>query len=314
MKKHKCPTCGALVLFAVKARGAVEELYEDWLTDLAAEGRSRFYVGQLRQRFKAYVLPFFGSHRPVDIRTRDLVSLKRELFRNYSLAPKTVRHVLSALSAFLNHLADLGELEAVPRFPQVRVAPSRPRLWLSADAQGRIIEGADPADRLILRLMFETGVRPSEACALQVGDLVDGGLRVCRAFDEYGELKSTKTGSDDVRALSQGLYKALKNSCRAHDPGQFLFTRGGRPYTRRKLRYRWQVACKRAGVEGISLYQGTRHSRASQVRAEAEAQAREMIRASLGHADAATTLKHYALPRNREIGAAPGMGGPAMER
>ncbi len=298
--KNLCPACGAYVLFPVEAVGVIADLYGDWLTDIEAEGLSREYIEKLRQRYRDYILPAFGSVRPGDLTTRSLAGFKRDLLRQ-GLAPKTVKHILGALSALLNHLAESGEMDAVPRFPTIKARPVKEKHWLDRVTQAKIIAAADPEDVLLFRCLIETGERISEACAHQVRDLMDGGIRVCRAFDDRGELKGTKTGRDDLRPLSRPLYEELVILCGASDPGQFLFTRGGKPYSRRKLRYRWQVACKRAGVRAIPPSQASRHSKASQLRLELEHESAERMRAALGHESAQTTRAHYALESDRRL-------------
>jgi integrase len=298
---HKCPTCGGPLLFPVEALGTVGELYGQWLNDIEAEGRSRFYITQLKQRFKDYIIPAVGHIRPEDIKTKDLITLKRELLKTRST--KTTRHILDALKRFLNHLAETGELDHIPKFPRVLVRPAREKFWLDDITQRRILAVAYPDEKLIFRTIIETGERVSEVCAHQAGDLVDGRIRVCRAFDDYGALKTTKTGTDDLRPLSPGLWSAIEGvSCRVNNPASFLFTVGGKPFSRRKLRYRWLRACQRAGVTAIPLSQASRHSKASQVREAASERMREEVRSALGHTSAKTTLKHYALPAGRKIG------------
>ncbi len=292
--KNLCPTCGAFVLFPFEASGLIKDLYEDWLTDIEAEGLTAFYICQLRQRYRDYILPAFGSVRPGDLTMRALAGFKRDLLR-VGRAPKTVKSILSALSIFLNHLALQGELDAVPRFPTIKARQVKEKHWLDRATQARIIEAADPEDVLLFRTLIETGERVSEACAHQVRDLIDGGIRVCRAFDDRGELKGTKTGRDDLRPLSRPLYEELFLSRGAADPGQWLFTRGGKPYTRRKLYDRWKVTCSRAGVLYIAPSQASRHSKASQLRLKLEQEAAEQMRDALGHESAQTTRAHYVL-------------------
>jgi hypothetical protein len=59
----------------------------------------------------------------------------------------------------------------------------------------------------------------------------------------------------------------------------------------------WVRASEKDKVE-ISLYAGTRHSRAAQKRLEKEKEIAEACRAELGHSSKDTTMKHYA--RNRK--------------
>lgn len=297
---NTCPCCGSQFLFPVVPHGTLDVHINDWLDDLTLEHRSRGYVEQLRLRFKKYIVPFFDSRHPASITTKDLVAFKRSLLLR-GLAPKTAKHVLSGLSALLNHLALNGGLDAVPRFPAFRVQPSREKQWLSPETQRRALDVAEPEDALIFRTMFETGERVSEACAHRPEDLQDGGIRVCRAFDDYGAVKATKTGTDDLRPLSGALYGLLKERCRATNPGQFLFLRNGRPFNRRRLRYRWERTCRLAGVPRIPLSQATRHSKASRARAELELNMRQSLKDVLNHSSAQTTMDFYALDEGRRL-------------
>jgi integrase len=163
-----------------------------------------------------------------------------------------------------------------------------------------VLSAIAPEHQLIFRLLFETGARPSEVCALKVKDLRDEGVYICRAFDERGYVKGTKTGAAYTRPLSAALFEGLRAFARLSFPEAWLFTYKGTPYTRRRLYFFWTRACSAVGVH-ISLYEGVRHSRASQRREELEAALRDELRKSLEHTSPRTTMQHYALGADKEV-------------
>ncbi len=317
---HKCPTCGAQVLFPVSAELPLERLLLEWVEGLTLEGRSFIYTKLLRQRARDYIFPYFkdtdvraikaihvkqfyhsllkGPVRPAphSRKTDDALNAARP-----RLSSKTVKHILDTLKAFMGSLKALDVLEFVPAFPAVKVIPAREKAWIDQAKQKAVLRAISPGHRLAFEVLFETGIRPSEGAALKKKDLHDQGVSIVRAFDERGQVKETKTGQTEYKALSAPLYaKLLKHSQRSL-PQAWLFLRAsGKPHTGKSLYKIWQRACRAEGVS-ISLYCATRHSKASQVRATAEAAANETIRAALGHTNARTTLKHYALGKEAKI-------------
>ena len=74
----------------------------------------------------------------------------------------------------------------------------------------------------------------------------------------------------------------------------FIFCYGnGKPYGEKKLRRLWHDACEKSGVDKIKLYQGTRHSFASQN--VNNGVSLELIGAMMGHVNTATTRKYAHL-------------------
>ena len=74
----------------------------------------------------------------------------------------------------------------------------------------------------------------------------------------------------------------------------FVFWHGkNKPYSEKKVRYIWYDACDKADVDRIKLYQGTRHSFASQN--VNNGVSLELIGAMMGHVNTATTRKYAHL-------------------
>jgi integrase len=301
MKKvtNTCPTCGAPLLFAPPQHKTLKALVKEWVDGLELEGRSYSHVQKMRSITRDYIVPHFKRHDIRAIRTIDVNGFYHSLLKS-PLASKTVKHILDTLRAFMRWLHALEVIEQVPRFPRVAVKPARERRWIDAGTQRRILEEVPPEHQPIFRVLFETGARPSEVCALKVKDLREDGVHICRAFDERGYLKGTKTGASYTRPLSADVLVTLRASARLSFPEAWLFLLRGTPYNRRRLYRFWKRACAAVGVS-ISLYEGVRHSRASQRRRELEAQLKDELRKELEHTSARTTLKHYALGADKEL-------------
>lgn len=150
-----------------------------------------------------------------------------------------------------------------------------------------VIPANQPRDRLLFRLMFETGLRVSEALALYVEDLD-------LTLDDEHVIVQGKGGKrrtillDDSRLVAQ-LRTYLKRTGYQHGP---LFraqknSRGG------ALRYQsvhqqWQRYCEQAG-NACTLHQ-LRHSHATELVNDGVSLA--TIRKRLGHKNIQTTLRY----------------------
>jgi integrase len=284
------------VLFEIAGGpGGIDELAEAWTAELALAGVSAGYVKTVRYRLRKYVYPVLGAHRDVaTVRAKDVRSVYTACM-GAGLASKTTKHVLGALRALMSYAQSVDVVQHVPKFPTVRVVATKAKGWLNEGAQERVLRRVGELEDC-LRLMMETGARPSEAAAVQVRDLVDGGVLIRRAFGDRGQEKSTKTGIEALRPLSEGLYTRLREAAQGERPCAYLWMneRAGRAVNRHDLYRAWRVAARIEGVD-VTLYQAFRHSKVSQRRAELVASMHEDLRATLGHTSAGTTIRHYAL-------------------
>jgi integrase len=303
LKTHKCPTCGAPVLFAIASEEYdLKKGLLSWIDGLELEGKSYAYTYHLRQRSRDYIIPFFRKLRVLDIRairTYHIHSLYHALLKK-RLSSKTVKHILDTLKTFLNYQYSIEKIDVLPRFPKVKVTPKKPKGWIDREMQEKVISEMPFEHHLIFQVLCETGIRPGEVCALKKKDIQDGGLWIERAFDEKGFLKETKTGNSYLRPISEGLYNRLLEHARFLFPEDFLFRHKGEPYNRRLLYRLWVRAASKVGVK-ITPYQGSRHSRVSQLRKELENRMHEQLRKELGHSSSITTLRHYALNQKQEL-------------
>ncbi|WP_174533592.1 tyrosine recombinase XerC [Micromonospora chalcea] len=152
-------------------------------------------------------------------------------------------------------------------------------------------------DRLLLELLYGTGVRISEACGLDVTD-VDQGRRVVRVLGKGGRERSVPYGVPAQRALDTWL--SLGRPALA-TPGSgralLLGARGGRlnPTTARRIVADWTEA---AGVPRVTPH-GLRHSAATHL-LEGGADLRA-VQELLGHSSLASTqiYTHVSVERLR---------------
>ena len=152
-------------------------------------------------------------------------------------------------------------------------------------------------DRLLLELLYGTGVRISEACGLNVAD-VDQGRRVVRVLGKGGRERAVPYGVPAQRALDVWLSAGRPALVTPGSGGALLLgTRGGRlnPTTARRIVAGWADA---AGVPRVTPH-GLRHSAATHL-LEGGADLRA-VQELLGHSSLASTqiYTHVSVERLR---------------
>ncbi|MCX5118250.1 tyrosine recombinase XerC [Micromonospora sp. NBC_00362] len=106
-----------------------------------------------------------------------------------------------------------------------------------ASGAAEAAEAVPLRDRVLLELLYATGVRVSEACGLDVGD-VDHGRRVIRVFGKGGRERSVPYGVPAQRALDDWLRQGRPAMVGARSGDALLLgARGGRlnPTTARQI-------------------------------------------------------------------------------
>ncbi|HEX2915791.1 MAG TPA: tyrosine-type recombinase/integrase [Chloroflexia bacterium] len=143
-------------------------------------------------------------------------------------------------------------------------------------------------DRLLFSLIFETGLRASEALTLHIEDLD------LTHDDEHmtvlGKGNRRRTVLLDDRTLVLLLKKYLKQTGYQHGP-LFRATKNdtGGPLRYQSIHELWQKYCSRAGVGNITLHQ-LRHTHATEL--VNECVSLSTIKRRLGHSNMQTTLRY----------------------
>ncbi|GAA2184152.1 tyrosine recombinase XerC [Micromonospora lupini] len=174
-----------------------------------------------------------------------------------------------------------------------------------AATTGATVDASDAAaaeavllrDRVLLELLYATGVRVSEACGLDVGD-IDHGRRVIRVFGKGGRERAVPYGVPAQRALDDwlGRGRPLLAGARSGD-ALLLGARGGRlnPTTARQIVGGY---AETAGLPRTSPH-ALRHSAATHL-LEGGADLRA-VQELLGHSSLASTqiYTHVSVERLR---------------
>lgn len=217
------------------------------------------------------------------------------------LAPKTIKNVMHMLSSVLAFAVDDGVLTKNPvnrvRLPKQRVTETAPK-FLTYDEAGALVEATPDHYRPLVTFLLGTGLRWSEATALQARhiDLSAGTVRVQRAWKripggwEIGPPKSAKsnrTVNAAVPALGavMGLLKK---------PSDYVFTTPNGHVVRHSNFYNriWVPSCERAGLDPRPTPHDCRHTFASWLISDGIGL--EAVQDQLGHESYETTRKVYA--------------------
>lgn len=260
-----------------------------WI-DFLRETRSKTYADH-QEIFLRHIEKRIGNVDVREIRAGAVEDLYRALLSTFR--PKSVQSILFALRTLLNWMKRREELERVPAFPEVKV-PTRIIRWITRPEQEKVVEQTPERYRLPFRVLIETGIRPGEAAAIAAGDVQEGGIVVCKALDERGKVKETKAGKIQFKRVSEVLFADLLEAAKGKLPGAPLFLqRDGRPVLVGVLSITWRKAARKAKVDA-PLYEGTRHSFATRLRAEKERAMGNELANEMGHGKAATTMRNYA--------------------
>jgi integrase/recombinase XerC len=230
----------------------------------------------------------------------DLRALRSWLAKQHSLghARATLQRRAAAARVFFAWAHENGHVATDPaanlRSPKIsRVLPPTLEAVIAAQMlDGAVAAVGDPAgpiaarDAAILEVLYATGIRVSELCGLDLGDL-DRERRVIRVFGKGRKERAVPLGAPALRAVEAWLGKARLQLATA-DSGQAMFL-GGRgkridPRVVRRIVHRTLQMTKDAPDLGPH---GLRHAMATHL-LEGGADLRS-VQEMLGHASLATT-------------------------
>jgi site-specific recombinase XerD len=267
----------------------VTAVVADYLADLAHSNRAE----QTRRAYKAdlgRLCAFYDG--PVDGLTAEV--LRAFFVTRVHLAPATRARTQAAVASVLRwaYRQDLIAATPMTRIDRVQLDPPQPRGLPRAQVEAilRLIPRTKPRDRVLFRLIFETGLRVSEAIGLYVEDLD------LTSDDEHvtvtGKGKQRRTVLLDDQRLVTDLRAYLRQTGYRHGP-LFRAEKNGRggPMRYQSVQARWQQYCAAAGVP-CTLHQ-LRHAHATELVNAGVSLA--TIRKRLGHKNLQTTLRYAEL-------------------
>ena len=279
--------------------------------DVRAGDLSPTYLRELMRYARAGGEFSFWDGRPIyGIETGDLIDWNRWLAKR-GLSPKTRHNVLGAFRTFLRWLLMRGDLEAVPRFPEVRVPEYAPTI-LTLEQQDLVLDQIPWERRGAFLAAARLGLRPGEIRALDLDDYQEGRLRVARAIqgpNSKAPTGPTKTRSatwipvfdDELRAWIEWRlrYVAAEDRLRgrvALFPNPSARNREQR-WISNAVREEWKRAAERVGLR-VKMYEGTKHTLATNLLERGATM--DVVQALLRHRDRRSTERYAKL----DIGAA----------
>jgi integrase len=177
---------------------------------------------------------------------------------------------------------------------------------LSIEDQDAILDAIPEAGRGIFVALALLGLRPGEARALDAADNSNGWLTVDKAVKGSAlaaPIRGTKTGRGKTlpvpATLADWIARYVPREDRLRGAPLFVNPRTGRRWSHWALRDRWVRAAKSVGLEGARLYEGTKHTMATD--AVRRGVTERELQAFLGHKDPRSTRRYTRMSREALI-------------
>jgi integrase/recombinase XerD len=257
------------------------EVIQVWLATKISSATRRAYAREIA-RFLAYV------RRPIASVTLADMQLYVETLALNGLRISSQNRALTSLKSLLSFAQETGYLPYNVG-AAVKLRPYRDGLaqrFLEESEVAKLIEAAPPGrDRVLLKLLYVSGVRVSELCGLKWCDALprqSGGQ-----IAVFGKGGKTRTILLKPKVWEQLL--SLRGSARAVD-SIFRSRKGGGPLDSSQVRRIVYAATRKAGLEKKVSPHWLRHAHASH--ALERSAPLHLVQATLGHASIATTGRY----------------------
>jgi integrase len=244
-----------------------------------------------RSRLRVHLLPELG-----DMQLRDLnVQLLQGFVARCKGSAKSIKNMIALLRTIWNSAKSWGYVKHDPfdglvlRKPEEKEQP----MWTLEQVQS-IMDSAEKPFDLCLWLLWETGIRRGEICALDVRhvDLANAVI-VVRVSRSGSEIKCTKSRKPRVFSLSPQLVAALRVHVYGRSPDEplFLSSEGKRLHPDNFAKRILKPIVEKLGLEGA--FHAMRHGNATTL--DELNTPLKVRQARLGHVDPATTLSYTHL-------------------
>lgn len=256
-------------------------LIQLWLSLKTSPHTRRAYTADVA-RFQAFVCKPLAR-----LTLADLQSWVEHLGQG-SLQPASQNRSLTAIKSLLSFAQETGYLAANVG-AAIKLRPARDNLAqriLEESSIAKLIDAApEGRNRLILKLLYVSGVRVSELCGLKWRDAVErqeGGQ--ITVFGKGGKTRTILLKSKVWRQL-----QSLKGDAITLDP-IFASRKGGGPLDPSQVRRIVYQAARKAGLEQKISPHWMRHAHASH--ALDRSAPIHLVQATLGHASVSTTGRY----------------------
>lgn len=251
-----------------------------------------------RRDLEGHAIPYFGRRKLSEIELRDVRAFTRELAKA-GLAPATVRNLVAPVRALFATALEEGLIRINPTqglrlAGRAKETAEERTKALSEDELAALIEAMPEDWRLFVRFLAATGLRISEAIALQWGDLERGRIRVRRRIYRGVDDPKSRYGKRDV-PLSAGMLRDLEarraETSWSADQDPIFASRVGKPIIHQNLYRRvYKPAARSVGLDWVGWHT-LRHTAAS--RFFRNGWNAKQVQIVLGHHSPAFTLERY---------------------
>jgi integrase len=265
------------------AEGAFKNYAEKWLT-----GQTHYAPSHIRDvnRHIYAAIEFFKLTPIREIRAGHIEDFAKGLPDH--LSDKTRKNYLITLHKLFSDAYRREDIPKIPPFPVVSIPEPETR-WLTIEDQDRVFEKLPKHDLPIFWFMRIYACRPGEARALQ-WDCIDfekGVVILKRTFSANVLREQTKARNIRYLPLVEPVLSILRE---IRGISGFVFRNQSGRYYQADIGKIWNRACDEAGVNRVCLYQGTRHSWASQKASAGESL--RIIGRVLGHSKPEITERY----------------------
>jgi integrase/recombinase XerC/integrase/recombinase XerD len=203
--------------------------------------------------------------------------------------PATLHRVISTLSSFYRYLTAQGAVATNPMTGVVRPKiKEKELLYLKHNQVMKLIDSIpDEKERLIVRLIYATGVRVSELCAINIED-IDMEDHTIRVKGKGGKIRIVFVDSDTLATVDQFVGKRIM--------GPLFFGQQGKHIAARTVEHIF----RKYAPPGITPHK-IRHSYASELYRRSKNL--RVVQENLGHSSIKTTeiYLHTDLDERRQV-------------
>jgi integrase len=226
----------------------------------------------------------FFNNQDVRLIRKDTI---RDFLYSLDCGQKTQKNLLTILRVFFAELAEDNIIHSVPSFPKIK--HQKPSVkWTDEETQAKIVSEIPMHHRPIILFLMATGCRPQEARALQWEDIdfKNESITIRHAFSGSVFRQITK----GKRERQIPIMPEVREILQPRGITGFVFNVKGQPYKENRIGKVWRRARAKVGLSDLTLYGGTRHSKASQLANSGISL--WLIGELLGHSEKKTTEKY----------------------
>jgi integrase/recombinase XerD len=233
--------------------------------------------------------------RPPDLLGREEIqAYLLHMIRERKLAYSTVNQATSAFRFLFSQVLERDTL--IADVAMAKVPTHLPHILPRADVRAVIAAAATSRARAVLATTYAAGLRLSEVCHLQVGDIESAPDRMCI------KVRQGKGGKDRYTLLSARLLAILRQHWLERRPRTWLFPNpaGDGPMGVQTAQRMYRAAADAAGLHNAGSIHTLRHCFATHL-LEAGVDI-HTIQRLLGHGHVGTTMRYFHLAQGHVTG------------